>query len=141
MKQLVHDNINQFIGICIDKRTEFYVIWNHCFRGTLADLMFLSGADGTHNKLKTENQDGPAFDKNFKSAFVRDIIRGLEFLHSSSVAYHGSLTPSQCLIDSRWILKLSGFGISKLLYKWKIRGSIGSKNGMPLIANSGINRK
>lgn len=74
MKQLVHDNINQFVGICFDKRAEFFVIWNHCFRGTLADLMFFGTANDPR-KLDQENQDGPAFDKNFKSAFVRDIVR------------------------------------------------------------------
>ncbi|VDN01193.1 unnamed protein product [Thelazia callipaeda] len=133
MKQLVHDNVNQFIGICFDKRTEFYTIWNHCFRGTLADMMFVNTASGPGKKI-----DGPAFDENFKRAFVRDIIRGLEFLHSSAIGYHGSLTPSQCLIDSRWILKLSGFGISKLLYKWKIRGLLSAKDRKPLILNSDL---
>uniref|UniRef100_A0A0N4TPP8 guanylate cyclase n=1 Tax=Brugia pahangi TaxID=6280 RepID=A0A0N4TPP8_BRUPA len=138
MKQLVHDNINQFVGICLDKRTEFYAIWNHCFRGTLADLMFFNATTSAKNKLSSDNEIGPAFQENFKRAFVRDIIRGLEFLHSSTIGYHGSLTPSQCLIDSRWILKLSGFGLSKLLYKWRIKGSISAKNGMWLISNSDL---
>uniref|UniRef100_A0A915Q3H3 Guanylate cyclase n=1 Tax=Setaria digitata TaxID=48799 RepID=A0A915Q3H3_9BILA len=123
MKQLVHDNINQFVGICFDKQTEFYAIWNHCFRGTLADLMALN-TNPNGNLRVSENDSGLAFEENFKCAFVRDIIRGLEFLHASTVGFHGSLTPSQCLIDSRWILKLSGFGLSKLLYKWCIKGSI-----------------
>uniref|UniRef100_A0A1I7VPG0 guanylate cyclase n=1 Tax=Loa loa TaxID=7209 RepID=A0A1I7VPG0_LOALO len=138
MKQLVHDNINQFIGICFDKRTEFYTIWNHCFRGTLADMVFFNASTGPTDKLSNDNKIGPAFQQNFKRAFVRDIIRGLEFLHASTVGYHGSLTPSQCLIDSHWILKLSGFGLSKLLYKWSIKGSISAKNKMWLIPNSDL---
>lgn len=74
MKQLVHDNVNQFVGICFDKRSEFYIIWNHCIRGTLADMMYSSAMNGSNKKLM-ENQDEPSFDNNFKSAFVRDIIR------------------------------------------------------------------
>ncbi|VDK64490.1 unnamed protein product [Onchocerca ochengi] len=137
MKQLVHDNINQFIGICFDKRTEFYAIWNHCFRGTLADLMFCNTTN-PKDKHGNKNESGLAFQENFKRAFVRDIIRGLEFLHASTVGYHGSLTPSQCLIDSRWILKLSGFGLSKLFYKWNVKGALSAKNRMWLISNSDL---
>ncbi|MCP9264960.1 Guanylate cyclase [Dirofilaria immitis] len=137
MKQLVHDNINQFIGICFDKRTEFYAIWNHCFRGTLADLMFINTID-SRDKQSNNNETISAFQENFKRAFVRDIIRGLEFLHASTVGYHGSLTPSQCLIDSRWILKLSGFGLSKLLCKWYVKGAISAKNRIWLIPNSDL---
>uniref|UniRef100_A0A1I7VPB8 guanylate cyclase n=1 Tax=Loa loa TaxID=7209 RepID=A0A1I7VPB8_LOALO len=74
----------------------------------------------------------------FDSSDVALLHQGLEFLHASTVGYHGSLTPSQCLIDSHWILKLSGFGLSKLLYKWSIKGSISAKNKMWLIPNSDL---
>ncbi|VDO32393.1 unnamed protein product, partial [Onchocerca flexuosa] len=75
MKQLVHDNINQFIGICFDKRTEFYAVWNHCFRGTLADLMFCKTTPNANDKQSNKNESDLAFQENFKRAFVRDIIR------------------------------------------------------------------
>lgn len=93
MKQLVHDNINQFVGICFDKRTEFYAIWNHCFRGTLADMMFLNVTTGSRNKLNSDDKNGPAFQENFKRAFIRDIIRvcfcyNLLILMDSLVASH-----------------------------------------------------
>ncbi|CAG9531416.1 unnamed protein product [Cercopithifilaria johnstoni] len=138
MKQMVHDNINQFIGVCCNKRNEFYTIWNYCFRGTLADLVFLNPMTSGTDKLYKNNESGSGFHENFKRAFVRDIIRGLEFLHNSTIGYHGSLTPSQCLIDSRWILKLSGFGLSKLLQKWTIKGFIGVKDRIWLISNSDL---
>ncbi|KAH7695255.1 Adenylate and Guanylate cyclase catalytic domain containing protein [Aphelenchoides avenae] len=127
MKQAVHDNINPFIGVCIDRSNEFYVIWRHCFRGTLADLIFAK---------KQSEHGGPAFDRNFKGAFVRDIIKGLDFIHSSTIGYHGGLTASQLLIDSHWILKISGFGITRLLYKWRHNGMISGRAGGPLIPNS-----
>lgn len=67
-------------------------------------------------------------------------FQGLEFLHASTVGYHGSLTPSQCLIDSRWIPKLSGFGLSKLFYKWNVKGALSAKNRTWLISNSGLSK-
>lgn len=75
MKQLVHDNINQFVGICFDKKTEFYAVWNHCLRGTLADLMFSNTTINRSDKISSDKESGVAFQENFKRAFVRDIIR------------------------------------------------------------------
>ncbi|VDM46680.1 unnamed protein product [Toxocara canis] len=135
MKQAVHDNINPFIGISFDKMPQFIAIWKHCFRGTLADLIF-GGVRGNDPNRKLDSEDGPAFDQNFKSAFVRDIVRGLDFLHSSQIGYHGALTPSQCLIDSHWILKISGFGLSRMMFKWKNNGAITTGDGLAFIPNS-----
>ncbi|PAV77865.1 hypothetical protein WR25_19991 [Diploscapter pachys] len=60
---------------------------------------------------------------------------GLEYLHSSNVYYHGSLTPNQCLIDSHWILKLTGFGMTRLLCRWRNNSIISTFGGKPLIPN------
>jgi guanylate cyclase len=35
MKQLVHDNVNTFLGMSDDKGTELLIVWRHCSRGTL----------------------------------------------------------------------------------------------------------
>lgn len=46
--------------------------------------------------------------------------QGLSYLHDSSpFRYHGNLKPSNCLIDSRWNLKLSDFGLKP--YEYKLR--------------------
>lgn len=34
----------------------------------------------------------------------------MEFLHKSSLRSHGNLKSSNCVIDSRWVLKLTDYG-------------------------------
>ncbi|CAJ0566463.1 unnamed protein product, partial [Mesorhabditis spiculigera] len=57
-------------------------------------------------------------DATFKSAFLRDIIKGLTFLHKSAIGYHGLLTAQNCLIDANWVLKLTQFGISTMIHEF-----------------------
>ncbi len=37
--------------------------------------------------------------------------QGMCYLHGSSLRSHGSLKSSNCLIDSRWVLKISNYGM------------------------------
>ena len=37
----------------------------------------------------------------------------MKYIQKSAVRSHGSLKSSKCLIDSRWVLKVSGFGLVK----------------------------
>ncbi|PAV56905.1 hypothetical protein WR25_20697 isoform C [Diploscapter pachys] len=125
MKQSQHDNINTFFGLCFEKSNDIlFTIWSQCFRGTLEEVIFTK-----------QQESGISFDENFRGAFVRDILKALEYLHSSNVYYHGSLTPNQCLIDSHWILKLTGFGMTRLLCRWRNNSIISTFGGKPLIPN------
>lgn len=65
------------------------------FRGTLQDIIY---------------NDQIALDEKFHGAFVRDVLQGLEYIHTSPIAYHGSLTPWSCLIDRNWMVKLTDYG-------------------------------
>ncbi|KAK6759253.1 hypothetical protein RB195_021083 [Necator americanus] len=108
VKHFNHENINPFIGLSYDS-THLYVLWTHCFRGSLAEQIF-----GRKDERAT-------FENNFRGAFVRDILKGLDYIHNSPIGYHGSLTAGHCLIDSHWILKVSGFGLSRMLFRMKTR--------------------
>lgn len=33
------------------------------------------------------------------------------YLHDSAIKFHGQLNTSNCLIDSRWVVKVSDFGL------------------------------
>lgn len=39
--------------------------------------------------------------------------QGMVYLHQSDVGSHGDLKSSNCLVDSRWVVKISDFGLNK----------------------------
>lgn len=45
---------------------------------------------------------------------ISDLLNGLEYLHKSSVKFHGELRSTTCMITTNWRLKLSGFQVQHL---------------------------
>ncbi|VDM41321.1 unnamed protein product [Toxocara canis] len=95
MRALENDNVNRFIGLVIDAPL-YLVVWKFCSRGSLQDVI---------HGCKIQ------IDGFFAYCLIRDIADGLDALHSSSVGYHGMLTSANCLIDERWQVKISNFGL------------------------------
>ena len=52
------------------------------------------------------------------ASLIFDIVRGMIFLHDSPVGFHGNLKTSNCLVDSRWVLKLADFGLQIFNVDW-----------------------
>ncbi|CAH0720734.1 unnamed protein product, partial [Brenthis ino] len=95
MRDLQHDNVNGFVGACIEP-PNVCALSEYCTRGSLKDIL--------------ENED-IKLDNMFVASLVGDIIRGMIFIHESPLQYHGALRPSNCLVDARWVVKLADFGL------------------------------
>ncbi|VDO46966.1 unnamed protein product [Haemonchus placei] len=109
IKQAVHDNINPFLGIAFNEKEELLVVWKFCSRGSLQDVIY---------------NENIALDQKFHGAFIRDILAGLEYLHSSNIGFHGSLTTWACLIDRNWMIKLTDYGVADALERWEKQQAI-----------------
>ncbi|KAG0084452.1 hypothetical protein BGZ93_001235 [Podila epicladia] len=96
--QLRHPKLLELVGVCLQP-PDICIVTEHCSKGTLAEV--LANPDLNFNWL-------------FKLSFMSDISRGMEFLHNSKIEFHGDLHSSNCLITSRWEVKVGGYGLSQL---------------------------
>ncbi|KAF3704163.1 Guanylate cyclase 2G [Channa argus] len=112
MKEMKHENLVQFFGVCIEP-PNVCLVMQYCKKGSLKDVLKVTDVE---------------LDVMFKLSFAYDIVSGMEFIHKSSMKFHGNLKPSTCLVDSRLQIKLSGFGL------WEFK--CGSKNKITPVENA-----
>ncbi|KAL7071222.1 hypothetical protein ACQ4LE_009440 [Meloidogyne hapla] len=98
LRQIDHDNLNKFCGLCTDAPI-LYAIWKHCQRGSLKDL------------IAKEQYLSDSF---VMFTLMQDIASGLIALHQSSIGAHGMLTSENCLINDRWQVRISDFGLNMI---------------------------
>ncbi|ULU09940.1 hypothetical protein L3Y34_014356 [Caenorhabditis briggsae] len=98
MKDLQHDHITRFTGACIDF-PHYCVVTEYCPKGSLEDIL-------ENEKIE--------LDKLMKYSLLHDLVKGLFFLHNSEIRSHGRLKSSNCVVDSRFVLKVTDFGLHKL---------------------------
>nr|CAD2183841.1 unnamed protein product [Meloidogyne enterolobii] len=98
LRQLDHENLNKFCGLCTDAPI-LYAVWKHCQRGSLKDL------------IGKERYVGDSF---VMFTLMRDIASGLIALHRSFIGAHGMLSSENCLINDRWQVKISDFGLNMI---------------------------
>lgn len=98
MRDFTHDNLVRFIGLCLDE-PNYAVVTELATRGSLTDIL--------------EN-DNVKIDWIFKYSIISDIVEGMTYLHTTPHGYHGQLKSSNCVIDSRFTVKIINYGLKKL---------------------------
>ncbi|CAH2323134.1 guanylate cyclase 2G-like [Pelobates cultripes] len=111
MREMKHENLVTFFGVCPEP-PNVCLVTQYCKKGSLKDVL--------------QNND-IELDWIFKLSFSYDIVNGMCFLHNSSLNSHGNLKPTNCLVDSRMQVKLSGFGLWEYKYGTTLR-DIAAKN-------------
>ncbi|XP_077994026.1 atrial natriuretic peptide receptor 1-like isoform X3 [Glandiceps talaboti] len=97
MRDLEHNHIVRFVGACVDP-PNISILTEYCPKGSLQDIL--------------EN-DAIKLDWMFRYSLMYDIVKGLYFLHHSIIKFHGNLKSSNCVVDSRFVLKITDFGLQK----------------------------
>ncbi|KAJ7325205.1 hypothetical protein JRQ81_018225 [Phrynocephalus forsythii] len=105
MRELRHENLVVFYGIC-PEAPNICIVMRYYKKGSLKDVLLHSGME---------------LDWIFKISFAYDIVNGMLFIHNSPLKSHGNLKPTNCLVDSRMQVKLSGFGLWEFKYGKKTR--------------------
>ncbi|XP_014371532.2 atrial natriuretic peptide receptor 1 isoform X2 [Papilio machaon] len=98
MKDLEHDHLARFYGACVDP-PHCCLLTEYCPKGSLQDIL--------------EN-DTIKLDWMFKVSLMHDIVRGMHYLHGTDIRSHGALKSSNCVVDSRFVLKITDFGLHAL---------------------------
>ncbi|XP_014220328.2 atrial natriuretic peptide receptor 1 isoform X3 [Trichogramma pretiosum] len=98
MKDLQHDHLVKFYGACVDF-PHCCLLTEYCPRGSLQDIL-------ENGQMK--------LDRVFRGSLIHDIVRGMGYLHASEIRSHGNLKSTNCLVDSRFVLKIADFGLHEL---------------------------
>ncbi|KAM6473127.1 atrial natriuretic peptide receptor 2-like [Liasis olivaceus] len=94
VRQLDHPNICKFIGGCVEV-PNIAIITEYCPKGSLNDVLL--------------NENIP-LNWGFRLSFATDIAQGMAYLHQHRI-YHGQLKSRNCVIDDRWVCKISDYGL------------------------------
>ncbi|XP_060585634.1 atrial natriuretic peptide receptor 1-like, partial [Ruditapes philippinarum] len=98
MHYITSPNLTRLIGLCTEV-DNICILTEHCSRGNLQDIL--------HN-------ESIQLDWDFRISLITDIVEGMNYLHASPIHTHGRLTSTKCVIDSRFVLKITGFGLDSL---------------------------
>uniref|UniRef100_A0A673ZR33 Guanylate cyclase n=1 Tax=Salmo trutta TaxID=8032 RepID=A0A673ZR33_SALTR len=98
LRDMRHENLNLFLGLFLDSGI-FGIVTEHCTRGSLEDLL---------------NNEEMRLDWMFKSSLLMDLVRGMKYLHNRNVI-HGRLKSRNCVVDGRFVLKVTEYGFNEIL--------------------------
>uniref|UniRef100_A0A8C6QNJ0 Guanylate cyclase n=1 Tax=Nannospalax galili TaxID=1026970 RepID=A0A8C6QNJ0_NANGA len=97
-------NLTKFYGT-VKLDTRIFGVIEYCERGSLREVLndTISYPDGTF------------MDWEFKISVLYDIAKGMSYLHSSKIEVHGRLKSTNCVVDSRMVVKITDFGCNSIL--------------------------
>ncbi|XP_075763065.1 atrial natriuretic peptide receptor 1 isoform X2 [Pelodiscus sinensis] len=95
MRDVQNEHLTRFIGACTDP-PNICILTEYCPRGSLQDI------------LENENI---TLDWMFRYSLTNDIVKGMLFLHNGVIVSHGNLKSSNCVVDSRFVLKITDYGL------------------------------
>uniref|UniRef100_A0A8D2GS00 Guanylate cyclase n=1 Tax=Urocitellus parryii TaxID=9999 RepID=A0A8D2GS00_UROPR len=101
-------NLTKFYGtVKLDSR--IFGVIEYCERGSLREVLndTISYPDGTF------------MDWEFKISVLYDIAKGMSYLHASKIEVHGRLKSTNCVVDSRMVVKITDFGCNSILHPKK----------------------
>ncbi|XP_006863562.1 PREDICTED: retinal guanylyl cyclase 1 [Chrysochloris asiatica] len=108
LRELRHENVALYLGLFLAPGADgatapgegiLAVVSEYCTRGSLHDLLV---------------QRDIKLDWMFKSSLLLDLIKGMRYLHHRGVA-HGRLKSRNCVVDGRFVLKVTDHGHGQLL--------------------------
>ncbi|XP_062990728.1 guanylyl cyclase C [Elgaria multicarinata webbii] len=106
--QIDYYNLTKFYGT-VKMDTMIYGVIEYCERGSLRDVL----------NDKISYPDGTFMDWEFKISVMYDIAKGMSYLHSSKTEVHGRLKSTNCVVDSRMVVKITDFGCNSILLSRK----------------------
>ncbi|CAG2105323.1 unnamed protein product, partial [Medioppia subpectinata] len=98
MRELTHENLVRFVGLCPEDNNPA-VLTELCIRGSLRDLL-------ENEKIN--------IDWNFRYSMMTDIVEGMIFLQNSCLDFHGRLKSTNCVVDGRFMVKITDYGLRAL---------------------------
>ncbi|OWF54640.1 Atrial natriuretic peptide receptor 2 [Mizuhopecten yessoensis] len=98
MRDIACPNLTRLVGLAIEP-SHVTLVTEYCPRGSLQDIL--------------EN-DSIQLDIDFKNALLTDLVQGMAYLHASPIEVHGNLNSSNCVIDGRFVLKITDFGLTRI---------------------------
>ncbi|XP_066919566.1 atrial natriuretic peptide receptor 2-like isoform X4 [Clytia hemisphaerica] len=96
IREIHHVNVCQVVGVCV-QCPNVCILTQYCSKGSLQDVL--------------QNSD-IRLDWMFKMSFATDIASGAYELHRNGII-HGRLHSNNCVIDNRWVCKITDYGMDK----------------------------
>ncbi|XP_069132003.1 atrial natriuretic peptide receptor 1-like [Argopecten irradians] len=98
VRSMTHENLARLVGVGVEPN-KVCIVHEFCSKGCIEDIL--------------EN-DNIKMDISFKISILKDIAAGMSFIQSSCLRYHGYLTSKCCMVDSRFVVKISDYGLPTL---------------------------